>query len=130
MGIKAHDPSHQLDSKFDELNDSIQSVKKDISALFHRMNNAKSRIGDLEGRSTSDKDVINEITKNVKYAQTRVIQLEWHSRRTNVVFLGLEERILELENQKQVVAVPGDRLPDMEKQHWTLYPRPDPSEPP
>lgn len=128
-----------FDSKFDVLKDSIQDVKKDIRAVLHRLNNAESRIESLEVSFETDKSAISELSKNVEHLKTRVIQLESHSRRNNVVFLGLTEGLLEREDQKQVMdqilryildAAPGDRAPEVERQHRSFRPCPDPSEPP
>lgn len=82
-------------SKFDILKDSIQDVKKDVRAVLHRLSNAESRIEAMEISVETDKNAISELTKNVELLKTRVIQLESHSRRNNVVFLGLTEGLLE-----------------------------------
>lgn len=48
-----------FESRFDELSDSIKGLKKDTKAVLNRMNNAETRIGELEdqgqGRGLSEK---------------------------------------------------------------------------
>ncbi|KAK7905152.1 hypothetical protein WMY93_017759 [Mugilogobius chulae] len=128
-----------IDLKFDKVNDSIKSVRDDVRAVLNRVKNAEVRISNLEDTSARDKDVIKELTKNVEYLKAKQIQLESYSRRNNLVLFGLDEGLLEGNDQKEVMCqilryildvAPGDPVPEVERQHRSLRPRPDPPQPP
>lgn len=125
----------RFDEKFEELNDSIECQKKENRAVLNRMSNAEERIGLLEDQRTDDNKVISELTQTVNNLKTKVIQLESQSRRNNLVLLGLEARVLEGDNHKQVMdqilryildAKPTDPIPEVERQHRSLRAWPEP----
>lgn len=128
-----------FETRFDELSASIKGLKSDTRAMLNRMGNAEKRIGELEDQCSTDNKVIKELTKDVDYLKNKMTLMESHSKRNNLVLMGLAEGLLETSDQKEVMAdilryvldlKPDDPIPEVERQHRSLRPRPDPSEPP
>lgn len=130
---------NSFEPRFDEISESIKGLKKDTRAALNRMSNAEKRIGELEDQRNADKKVIKDLSKDVDYLKSKVTLLESHSKRNNLVLMGLEEGLLEASDQKEVMAEilryvldlkPTAPTPEVERQHRSLRPRPDPTEPP
>ena len=81
--------------KFDELSNSMKEIKKDTRAIVNRVGNAEKRIGSLEDKQVSQQLAIQDSAKEIKNLKAKVSYLESHSRRNNLIIVGLEEGLLE-----------------------------------
>lgn len=122
--------------KFDDLSNSIKELKKDMRAMLNRVSNAEKQIGVLEDRQVKQQESIKNLTKKVKTLKSKVTYLESHSRKNNLVQMGLEEGLLETVTLEKSwrrsfstfwISV---RLPEINRHHRSLRPRPSPTEPP
>lgn len=128
-----------FEQKFDALNESMKSLKKDTRALINRVANAEQRISKLEDLKDTHNRTIGDLSKEVHQLKTTVTYLESQSRRNNLVFVGLKGGLFESSDPgKEMAAIlryildldKSDQVPEVERQHRALRPRPDPSEPP
>lgn len=133
------DVRQSFEQKFDSLNESMKSLKKDTRALINRVANAEQRISNLEDLKDTHNRTIRDLSKEVHQLKTTVTYLESQSRRNNLVFVGLKEGLFESSDTgKEMAAIlryilnldKSDQVPEVERQHRALRPRPDPSEPP
>lgn len=76
---------------FDELNESINGLKKDTQAILNRISNTEKRIGAVEDRMAADSKTLKDLTKDVVSLKTKLTNLEAHSKRNNMVLVGVEE---------------------------------------
>lgn len=125
--------------KLGELSKSINEIKKDTRAIVSRLGNAEKRIGSLEDKQTTQQRLMQDLTKELKNMKTKVSYLESHSRRNNLIIIGLEEGLLESGDPgKELAAIlryildrhETDPAPEVDRHHRSLRPRPDPGDPP
>lgn len=129
--------------KLDDLSNSMKEIKKDIRAILARVGNAEKRIGSLEDKQVTQQRVIQDCLKEIKHLKAKIPYLESHSRRNNLIIVGLEEGTLETGNPavdpgKELAAIlryildrrETDPAPEVDRHHRSLRPRPDPGEPP
>ena len=129
--------------KFDELSNSMKEIKKDTRAIVNRVGNAEKRIGSLEDKQVSQQLAIQDSAKEIKNLKAKVSYLESHSRRNNLIIVGLEEGLLETGDPakdpgQELAAIfryildrrETDPAPEVDRHHRSLCPRPDPGEPP
>lgn len=124
--------------RFDELVNSMKDLKKETRAILNRVSKAEKRIGDLEDEDATADKALKDLTKEVNFLKTKFTNLESHSRRNNLVFVGLEEG-LETGNPDKMVGdilryildlTDSDPIREVERQHRSLRPHPAPTEPP
>lgn len=124
-----------------ELNNSTKEIKKDTRAMVARMGNAEKHIGSLEDKQASQQQAIQDNSKEIRNLKAKVSCLESHSRRNNMIIVGLEEGMLESGNPaadpgKELAAIfryildrrETDPAPEVDRHHRSL--RPNPGEPP
>lgn len=75
-------------------------------------------------QSTAVRKVLKELTKEVNYLQTKLTNLEAHSKRNNLIFLGLEtgrpDKLMS-EVLRYILDLKGsDPTPEVERQHRSL----------
>ena len=111
--------------------------------MVARLGNAEKRIGFLENKQATQQQAIQDNAKEIRNLKAKVSYLESHSRRNNLIIVGLEEGLLETGNP---AADPGKELaaifryildrretepaPEVDRHHRSLRPRPNPGEPP
>lgn len=64
-----------LQQRFDELNNSIKEIKKDIRAIVNRVGNTEKQIGILEDKQATHQTAIQECTKEIRNLKTKVTYL-------------------------------------------------------
>lgn len=139
MPAWAQDILKAVNDTKDDLKSSIKELKEDTRAILERMSDAERRIGALEDTHESHDKSIQTLTKVVNDMKNKLTNLEAHSRRNNVIFRGLDEGVLESSNPGKVLEEilryildlgDTDPIPEVERHHRSLRPRPGPTDPP
>lgn len=81
---------------------------------------------------------LKDLTKDMDSLKAKLTSLEAHSKRNNIVLVGLEEGLEAGDPNKMISDVlryildlkDSDMIPEVERHHRSLRPRPGPSEPP
>lgn len=124
--------------KFVELNASVKEIQTDMRAMVNRIGNAEKRISELEDKGVTHEATLQDLTKEMSALKNKVSYLESQSRRNNLIFTGLDEGLLEHNADQELAAIlryildrgDEDPVPEAERHHRALRPRPSASEPP
>lgn len=123
----------------------MKEIKKDTRAIVNRVENAEKSIGNLEDKQASQQRAIHDNTKEISQInlKAKVSYLESHSRRNNLIIMGLEGSLLEIGDPaidpgQELTAIfryildqrETDTAPEVDRNHRSLRPCPDPGEPP
>ncbi len=131
------DVKEAFEQKFDALNESLKSLKKESRAMINQVSNAEQRISHLEDFNDTHTRTTRELSKEVQQLKSKVTYLESQSRRNNLVFVGLKEGLLESATANKEMAMilryildldESAQVPEVEQQHRALRPRPGPEE--
>ncbi|KAL7405016.1 hypothetical protein ABVT39_022486 [Epinephelus coioides] len=113
-------------------------MNKETKAALNRISNAEKRISALEDQASSNGETVKQLSKDVKFLRERVTDLESRSRRNNIRLTGLKEgaeadNLFTLINKifQYILGIKdGDPLPEINRAHRALRPKPDPGDPP
>lgn len=125
----------KLELKFEELNKSIKEIKKDSKAIMNRLGKAEERIGKVEENQETEEKTIKTLTADVRDLKAKISYMESHSRRNNILLVGLREGKdpgTELAAILRYILGRSDEehAPEVDRHHRALRPRPDPDQPP
>lgn len=115
--------------RFDELNESINGLKKDKRAILNRVCNAEKRIGAVEDQMAVDCKTLNDLTKDVDSLKTKLTTLVAQRKRNDIVLVGLEEGLEAGDPNKVMNDIlryildlkDTDTVPEVERHHRSLY---------
>ena len=77
--------------KLKELNTTIKELKKDNRTMINWITSAETRIANLEDNDVTHENVISDLTKEVNQLKSRMTYLESHSRKNDLVLVGIKE---------------------------------------
>lgn len=127
-----------FERRLDDLDNSMKDLRKETRDILNRVTDAEKRIGDLEDQSAADSKALKNLTKEMNLMKAKFTNLEAHSKRNNLVFVGLDEELEPGNLDKKLNDIlryildlkEDDPVPEVERHHRTLRPRPAPTEPP
>lgn len=108
--------------------------------MTNRVANAKLRISNLEDFKSEHAKTAHDLNKEIHLLKSKMTYLESQSKRNNLVFVGLKEGLFESPNPgtelgeilKYILDLNPEsgKVPEVERQHRALRPRPGPDDPP
>lgn len=124
--------------KLDEICSSIRTLSKDFKAVQHRVANAEKRISTLEDDLGKEKSVAHELSTKVTLLCNRLDDLESRSRRNNIMIIGIKEGMEAGDLTGLLVRIfryvlgagESNPVPEVDRAHRVLRPRPNPEDPP
>ena len=127
-----------FEQRLDAIDSSVKDIKKETRAIGNRVMNAEKRIGDLEDANMSAAQTLTSLSQQVKMLQTKCTNMEAQSKRNNLVLIGLDEGLEKDDPDKMLQDIlkyvldltDTDPVPEVERHHRSLRPRPAPSDPP